>query len=411
MNRKRQQGAVAILVAVLLPVLIGLMALTIDMGFVLLKRNQMQVAADAAALVAANARQHGEDISAASHLAQMASTANGFQNNLGSTVVTVLIPPGGSQSFAADTHYVAVTITQPVNAFLAWVFGVFQTTPSATAIAGPAGSGNPCLLTLGTSGSAALSVVGNSVVTASTCGIYINSNNASALQVTGNVTVIASPIWVVGGYTKTGNVTISPVTTGAAATVDPYASLALPTFSACTYINYSKSGNGNLLLTEGTYCGGISITGNHGVTFSPGIYVLYGGGLNMTGNISPVNGAGVTFYNSGNSNTYPYSSLNLSGNLTLNLSAPITGAYSGMLFMQDPLNNVAATIVGNSGATLAGNLYFPKSTLNMTGNSGTIIPMGSLVAQKVSITGNSKFSMTNLYGGSGSSGLRSGLYQ
>jgi hypothetical protein len=82
-----------------------------------------------------------------------------------------------------------------------------------------------------------------------------------------------------------------------------------------------------------------------------------------------------------------------------------------MLFMQDPLNTQAATIVGNSGAILAGNLYFPKSSLNMTGNSGTSIPMGSVVAQKVSVTGNTKFNMTNTYGNTSAGSSRSGLYR
>ncbi len=405
-----QKGTVAILVALLLPVLMGLMALAIDMGYVLLKRNEMQVAADSAALFAASARQHGQDIGAASSLVQAATAANGFLNNLQGTVVTVLIPPGGSQSYAADTQYVSVTVTQPVNAFLAWIFGVIQTNTSATAVAGPAGGGNPCLLTLGTSGTS-LSVVGNSVVTANTCGIYVNSNSGSALQVTGNVTVTATPILVVGGYSKNGNVTMGPVTTGAAATTDPFSNLPFPAFSACNYTNYSKSGNGDLVLSAGTYCGGISINGNHGVTFSPGMYILYGGGLNLTGNISPIQGSDVTIYNSGNSSTYPYAALDLSGNVSINFSAPTAGAYAGMLFMQDPENNQTASIAGNSGTILAGNLYFPNSALNLTGNSGTSIPTGSVVAQKISVNGNSKFKMTNTYGGSSNNAMHSGLYQ
>jgi Flp pilus assembly protein TadG len=406
-----QKGAVAILVAVLLPTLMGLMALAIDVGFVLLRRNQMQVAADSAALLAANARQHGEDISTATDMAYIATAANGFQNQLDSTAVTVSIPPGGSQSFASDTNYVRVTLTQPVHAFLAWIFGVTHTNPSATAIAGPAGNGNPCLLTLGSSGSAALSVVGNSVVTASTCGIYINSNSPAALQLTGNATVTARTIQVVGGYTATGNVNVSAITTGAAVTADPFASLPMPAFNSCNHTNYAAKGNGSLTLTPGTYCGGISITGTHAVTFSPGLYVLYGGGISFTGNAAPITGNGVTFYNSGNSTTHPYQSLDLGGNVALNFTAPTTGTYAGMLVMQDPLNTQAATIVGNTGSTLAGNLYFPKNIVTLNGNTGTDIPIGTVVAQRVSVTGNAGFSMTNTYGGGGTSTLRSGLYQ
>jgi hypothetical protein len=371
----------------------------------------MQVAADSAALAGANARQHGEDINTATFVAQTATTANGFQHNVENIVVTVNIPPGGSQSYAADANYVRITITQPVQAFLAWIFGVTHTATSAMALAGPSGNGTPCLLTLNTAGSAALSIVGNSVVTASTCGVYINSSSPAALQLTGNVTLKARTIQVVGGYTQSGNVTVSEITTGAAAMADPFANLAMPAFSGCNFTNYSQAGNGSITLKPGTYCGGISITGNHAVTFNPGMYVLYGGGISFSGNVAPILGSDVTFYNSGNSSTYPYQSLNLGGNVALNFSAPTTGAYTGMLVMQDPLNTQNSTIVGNTGTVLKGNLYFPKNTVTLNGNTGTDIPIGSVVAQKVTVTGNTQFSMTNMYSGAGNNQLRSGLYE
>jgi len=411
MKTSSQKGAITILVALLLPMLIGLMALAIDMGFVFVKRNQMQAAADSAALLAANSRQHGEDINIATDLAYMATAANGFHDQVENVAVTVTIPPGGSQSFASDTHYVRVTLTQPVHAFLAWIFGVTKTDTSATAIAGPSGGGNPCLLTLGTTGSGALSVVGNSVVTASTCGIYVNSNNPSALQLTGNATVTARTIQVVGGYTATGNTNVSSIITGAEATKDPFANLPMPAFSGCNFTNYTQSGGGSLTLMPGTYCGGMNISGNHAVTFSPGLYVLYGGGINFSGNIAPITGNGVTFYNSGNGSSYPYQSLNLGSNVSLNLSAPTSGTYAGMLLMQDPLNTQAATVIGNTGTTLAGNLYFPKNALTLNGNAGADIPIGSVVSQKISVTGSTQFSMTNIYGSSGTGTTRSGLYQ
>jgi hypothetical protein len=141
------------------------------------------------------------------------------------------------------------------------------------------------------------------------------------------------------------------------------------------------------------------------------LYVLYGGGISFAGNVAPITGNGVTFYNSGNSTTYPYQSLDLGGNVALNFNAPTTGTYAGMLVMQDPLNTQAATIVGNTGSTLAGNLYFPKNIVTLNGNTGTDIPIGTVVAQRVSVTGNAGFSMTNTYGGGGTSTLRSGLYQ
>jgi len=295
---------------------------------------------------------------------------------------------------------------------LSWIFGMTQTSTAATAVAGPSGSSLPCMLTLASSSAGALVVQGNALVNANTCGIYVNSSNLSAMQVSGNVTLTARTIQVVGDYKATGNVTITPIPTiGAAATPNPFAALPMPIFSGCTFTHFSRSGNGSLTLTPGTYCGGIKLTGNYAVNFDPGMYVLYGGGLNFSGNISPVRGAGVSFYNTGNSSNYPYSALNLAGNISLNLAAPTTGTYSGMLFMQDPLNTLSASLFGNAGALLAGNLYFPKNKLTLTGNTGTDIPIGTVVALKVSVQGNTKFSMTNAYGSGAGGNLRSGLYK
>jgi hypothetical protein len=408
---QHQRGAMAVMTALLLPMLLGFMALALDVGYVLLQRNRMQVAADAAALLAAGARQHGQDINSAQALALTATQANGFTQGVGQTLVSVAIPPGGTGSFANDTQYVRVTVTQPVHAWLAWIFGITRTTTAASAVGGPAGSSQPCLLSLASAASGALIIQGNSVVTANSCGIFVNSSSNTAMQVSGNVAVTANPIQVVGNYTAIGNVTISPVTTGAAASANPFTSLAVPPFAGCTFTNYTRTGNGSLVLAPGTYCGGISITGNHAVQFSAGIYVLYGGGMQFSGNIAPIAGSGVTFFNSGKGSTYPYSALNLAGNISLNLSAPSSGPYAGLLFMQDPLNTLAANIVGNSGAVLAGNLYFPQSNLTLTGNSGTAIPTGSVVAQKVSVVGNTQFTMTNAYGSGSNSSAHAGLYE
>ena len=54
-----KEGAVAIQMALMMPVLIGMGALAIDIGFALYKQRQMQSAADAAAFSAAIAKSTG----------------------------------------------------------------------------------------------------------------------------------------------------------------------------------------------------------------------------------------------------------------------------------------------------------------------------------------------------------------
>ena len=86
-SRSKQSGSIAVLTAVLLPILLSFMALAIDVGYMFVVKNRMQVAADSAALVAANSLNHGQGIDTAYAWALTATAANGFTNGFKSTKV------------------------------------------------------------------------------------------------------------------------------------------------------------------------------------------------------------------------------------------------------------------------------------------------------------------------------------
>lgn len=411
-SKNNQEGSIAVLTALLLPVLIAIIALAIDIGYIVLNRQRMQIAADSASLVAAGSIVHGQDSLAAKQLAIAATSANGFTNLQDSIVIDVQIPPGGSGSYAQDERYVRVTVNQEIPVFLAWIFGVTNTATTSTSVAGPAGNSMPCMVTLESKVSSSLDISGSAFVNAQNCGIYINSQSSTALTLTGNANLTANPIQVVGNFSVGSSSTISAVTTNSSITTDPFKAITLPPFSSCTYTNYSYKGSKDIVISPGTYCGGITISGNHTVTLTDGVYVLYGGGLNVGGGVTSFSGKNITFYNSGNLTTYPYGKFQLTGSSLLNLSAPLVGSFTGMLFMQDPLNTLQANIKGNSGSTLAGNFYLPQANLSLTGSSGTVIPIGAVVAKSVSVEGNNQFSLTNIYGAGTQSGIsRSALYE
>jgi hypothetical protein len=99
------------------------------------------------------------------------------------------------------------------------------------------------------------------------------------------------------------------------------------------------------------------------------------GGLTITAG-AVVNGTGVTFYNYGTSNGIT-GGITFVGTLPLigsvNLVAPTTGTYAGILFFQDPGDVAPATLVASlGGATLLqGAFYFPSApvTYAVSGNS------------------------------------------
>jgi hypothetical protein len=166
------------------------------------------------------------------------------------------------------------------------------------------------------------------------------------------------------------------------------------TYSFCGPV--AITGNNTVTLSPGLYYGGINITGNATVSFNPGTYVIAGGGLSVTGN-SNLSGQGVTFYLTSGSGGY--GPLDITGNATINLSAPTSGPLEGILFFQDrsiPNNSAASTLVGNANSTFDGAVYFPTTALTFVGNSGSS-GYTFLIANSITMTGNSSTTLGSNY--------------
>jgi len=106
------------------------------------------------------------------------------------------------------------------------------------------------------------------------------------------------------------------------------------------------------------------------LTLRGGTYILVGGGIGTQDTGSIVTGSGF-FYNTYDSN-HAYSPVAFSANSSVQLSAPTTGTYAGILFMQDR-NCCSGTtptesFQGGPTAKFEGTLYFPKSILQFAGN-------------------------------------------
>jgi hypothetical protein len=80
----------------------------------------------------------------------------------------------------------------------------------------------------------------------------------------------------------------------------------------------------------------------------------------------------------------------LSGNSTVNFSAPTSGPLAGILFFQDrsiPSSAAVSTITGNSSSTFDGAIYFATTAVAFNGNS-SVNGYSILVADKLVIGGN-----------------------
>jgi hypothetical protein len=155
------------------------------------------------------------------------------------------------------------------------------------------------------------------------------------------------------------------------------------------------------VVTPGTYCGGIAVTnGATNVTFSPGNYIINGGGLTFGGGAT-ASGSGVMFYLTGTNATY--ASVTIANGVSVTLSGPTSGPYMGVLFFQDRSITSAsnATFAGGASMNLAGSLYFPTTNVSFSNGVSAVANSAAIIAKQVTFVGgaNIKYDPTGLQTG------------
>jgi hypothetical protein len=371
---RKEDGQALVLTCAALLVVLGMAGIGVDVGYLKYQRHQMQKAADAGALAAATVMTYSTDDTLIKKAALNDSSANGFTDGSNNIAVTVNHPPQ-SGPFSGNSAYVEVYVAQPRPNFFLQTFGYRTTNVRARAVGSSTADASGCIYALDPSSSKTFLVDGNVTVTTS-CGIVVDSSNNDALHKNGTSGVVdatgsGNGIGVVGGYSGSG-FTPTPVT-GISPVTDPFAGLAAPSTSGpCTTVTA-----GQTHYSPGKYCGGISINSSASFTFDAGTYILYGGGLKVTGSPT-LTGTGVMFYNTGtNSGVFKYAPISIAGSATSVLSASLdpSNPYAGILFFQDrnyqSTKNVDQSFVsGSNGASFIGAMYFPGTPLAYAGTPG-----------------------------------------
>ena len=268
-----------------------------------------------------------------------------------------------------------------------------------------------CLYALDPTASSAFSIAGSTIYTA--CSVIVESTSSSAFEMEGSETLYLqdhAEVGVVGGWQLNNqklwdtisNEQVQPIQVTSPG--DPLASIAAPTSGtivSTSHANYDMNNKPpNDTLSPGVYCGGLTIGNTNGAwfTMSAGTYIMAGGGLTINSQ-AMVTGTGVTVYNtsstgSGCSGSSSYTPVTISGQATLTLSAPTSGALNGMLFFGSrtgcgTLGSCQDQINGDSTTVLNGALYFKTDQLTFSGSNTSGYMM--LVADKIYINGNASF--------------------
>jgi hypothetical protein len=405
-----KRGQATIMVTLVTALLSGILGLVVDVGYAYFIKQMAQAAVDSAVLAGVTMAKDSRGVCGSGGvLCQKGTTcsatptnppatnfdsaclyaqANGFPSS-GSQTVTV---SGGSGNPAnvgvASSYWMTATASQTLPLSFLRVVGFNSNTVSASATAALTGSiSGGCIYVLDPNGSASYNQAGTSTVQ-SDCGIYVDSSASDAFTVKGNALVDASVINVVGGTKINNNASVTPnPTNGISPASDPFSSLPAPTYGGCDYTGMSFNG-GTYNLTPGVYCQGIKVSGNAVLNLSPGTYILNGGGMQVTSSFATLNGSGVFFYNT--SDGFAFAPVTIAGNATVNLSAPTSGTYQGILLFQDRAitSSANSAIGGGSNQTLSGTIYLPTATLNFAGGSATNSLTMALVVADIDIVGN-----------------------
>jgi Flp pilus assembly protein TadG len=387
-----ERGQASILIGMCIASLCGMAALSVDVGMLFRAKRVTQNAADAAAIAGAMEMPYNDWNTAA----KAASAQNGMTDGVNGVTVAV--------TNASSKIQVVVTRSAPTYFMKAFHLNSMNVSARAVAALGP---GSGCIFTLNQSG-VDVGLSGQGSLSMPDCGVVIDSSSAKGLSLTGGATISAKYIGIVGNYSDSSNSPNSMVpmpVTGITPVPNPLGFVAPPTFSYSSCVadpHPNPSGSQTVTVGPsvpgGTVCyNGLTVSGSGTVNFTPGTYVI-NGGFSSSGSATiqetvtslptttqPTIGpcpCGETFYLAP-----PNGALSITGSGAVNLSAPTTGAYNGILFYQDPNDTNSMKFAGSSGSTIAGVVYAPSASLSLSGASGAVFYM-NMVVNTLSISGN-----------------------
>jgi hypothetical protein len=393
-----KRGSVAILVAFSAPVLIGAIALGIEVSGWTAAEQQLQRTADAAAIAAALTYIDGSNVRVAATEGAYLAEINGAVGKSpplwdGTSVITdnmITISQVNGVVNHGDIAFQAI-IRRTVPFLLSGIAlkGPGKTL-SATAVAeiGISSTGaQPCLFTTGgdvngvTTGTD-VTISGN--VNINTNGCSIRSD--ASVSLSGNVNITAAAIYASGTITSSGNVTVSntPEYSGVPQMADPFANwspvqnaLSNAACSGGTAVNIS-GGSTTLQPWPATPCySGINASGNASITLGAGIYYV-NGGINLSGNVI-MTGSDVTILSTG--------TFGSSGNVAITLTAPKDGTTAGIAYASTSSNG--SSFSGNQAMSFSGLVYYPNGILSFSGNAAEgSTGCAEVVAQTVNLSGN-----------------------
>ena len=396
--RNRSGGQSMILFAVAVVAILGFLGLVLDGGRIYFEKRRLQGAADAGAFAAAQELRRG--IHEQDYLRTSVVTdteLNGYDDD--NSTITLSNPPS-SGPYNANNRFAEVRISRVVPTLFMRILGANSATVSARSVAGLLPDPFFCVYALDPTINGGFINNGTAEFVVN-CGIMVNSSSDDAFQGLGtNACTTARFIGITGGY----NISCSDARqtepdTGIPSVVDPLIHLVEPdlsTIAAGTRTTQLIDGVPTIVYGPGVHSGNHHFSGSDNVLFLPGLHA-FNNGLTISG--GTVRGTDITIFNP---NPVGNKSIDISGSATVNVSAPTSGPYRGMLFWSSrsapyrpPHNKIAR---GGAGSTYSGTFYFPNEHFDWGGTPDSAAANGTwqlIVARTVSVQGTAGTSILN----------------
>ena len=395
------RGNVAIMSAIILPVLVLMAGGTIDYVSLSNTKMHLQHTADAAALASAREINIAQtDPNVVAELAKTYVEANGGDQLAGADISATV-------DLKMRTITVSVTVTPKTYFSTPLTDTVIHVNSTVRVI----GQLPLCVLGLKEDQSRVVHLADGARLPGNGCAVYSNSSSPSGLQVDGGAALRAGMVCSAGG--GSGDIE-PPLVVDCPSLGDPLGARPTPSSGACDQndmtigvesefltsqlgqalsigmevlpeISESYSSDSDLesetskidatetddselddavrdppiTLVPGVYCGGLKIASDANVVLEPGTYIMQNGPLYIGGN-ARISGERVGFYFIGEDATMYFGP-----NTSVQLSAPTSGNMAGLLFFEDRGSREGRlfSILSDDARVLTGTVYLPKATL------------------------------------------------
>lgn len=401
--KRCQSGAVPLFLGAAIFGVVGFTGLGIDGANWYAQKRFSQNIADSAAVAATHAALNGvgNEAQTMEGYALAAAIQNGFVQGEGSQLVVSPIAAGGASGLVPR---VEVTVVRDVPAYFAGILIDFKPQVSARAVGGILYSGKSCVVGLDPDDDNTVYLSGNNTTTIA-CGVASNSESDQSLVITGRAVLDTASAQAAGNIVVSGQGQLLAddelVTSNHPAAADPFEDHVFPDPpGACDIAGYYEVGpQDDVDLGPATpggdfkFCGDVAVKGE--LDLVPGTYYIHESDLTVESGAvltcsGCTGGAGVTLVLSGTAGEN-IGTINIKGQAEVDLRAPDSGPYAGLIVYQQPSNDQTGINAFEGGATmqLNGGIYIPAEEIRFAGGSDEAA-CTVIVGRKVTFTGGSE---------------------